>query len=233
MSAPFDDLRVVGVKGALRTDQHALIARLTQLEYDFRYERMARATAIDFVDTGAGAYRRDILLEHGGFDPLYTVPSAEDIDLSFRLARAGHLMVFAPDALVWHPHPASLRGYLVRKARYGFWRALLYLRYPEKIGGDTHTDPGLKLQFALIALLGLLALGGLFWRPLLWGAGAALVGFLVTTLGFARWAWSRDRAVALTWSLVTLLRVVAQGVMLAAGFAWHGVVARQNVRRTI
>lgn len=41
--------------------------------------------------SGLGAMRRDVFLEHKGFDcEKFAVPSIEDIDLGFRLRRAGH-----------------------------------------------------------------------------------------------------------------------------------------------
>ena len=41
--------------------------------------------------TGCGAIRRDVFLELGGFDPrLYRRPAIEDIELGYRLTRAGH-----------------------------------------------------------------------------------------------------------------------------------------------
>lgn len=215
MLAPFDDPRVMGVKGTYRTKQPSLIARLTQLEFEIRYERMAELPRIDFVDTYAAGYRRALFVKHGVFDTAYI--AAEDVDLSFRLTRAGHWLVFAPNAWVWHRHPATLRRYLARKARFGYWRALLYVRYPDKISGDAHTDPTLKPQFALVVLLGLAGIAAMFW-PLAWIAVLLLlVLFLATTLPFVRWAWRRDRAVALIWPGVTLLRVVVQGLGLAAG----------------
>lgn len=221
MTAPFADPAVTGVKGTYRTRQRALIARLVQREYEIRYERMARAPRIDFIDTYAAAYRRAVLREMGGFDPAFPVPSAEDVDLSFRLVRAGHLLVFAPDAWVWHRHPERLGRYLARKARFGFWRALLYLRHPEKARGDAHTDPSLKIQFVLVALAGACLLGGLAWRPLLGMSLLLLLAFAGTTLPFVRWAWRRDRTVAIIWPLVALARVVVQGSGLAAGLLYH------------
>lgn len=217
MMAPLADPAVTGVKGVYRTRQRALIARLVQLEFEIRYARMATLPQIDFVDTYAAAYRRAVLLEHGGFDTAYPIPSAEDVDLSFRLARAGHRLVFAPDAWVWHQHPQTLKAYLLRKARFGYWRALLYTRYPDKISGDAHTDPALKVQFALAALLGLAGGAALAWPVLAWAAGALLAAFLLTTLPFVQWAWPRDRGVALAWPAVTLARVYLQGLGLAAG----------------
>lgn len=221
MVAPFTDPTVVGTKGTYRTQQRELIARLVQLEFEIRYERMAELPEIDFIDTYSAAYRRDVMVEHGGFSTDYPVPSAEDVDFSFRLAREGHRMLFVPDAWVRHVHPNSLWSYLRRKMRFGYWRALLYVRYPDKIAGDAHTDPALKLQFALVALCLVTAVGCILWRPLWIGAALALGGFFLTTLPFVRWAWARDRPVALAWPFVTFLRVVTQGAGLAFGFLAH------------
>ena len=136
--------------------------------------------------------------------------------------------MFVPDAWVWHQHPTSLWTYLARKGRYGLWRALLYLRYPEKAQGDTHTDPMLKTQFVLVGCLGLLALAGLAW-PMLWiGAGILLAAFVATTLPFSRWAWRRDRAVALVWPVVTFMRVAIQGVGLAVGLIYHRLTTHER-----
>lgn len=236
MTAPFADPEVMGAKGVYRTRQRALIARLVQLEYDFRYARMARLPSIDFVDTYAAAYRRDLFRRYGGFATDIPIPSVEDIDFSFRLAQAGHRLVFVPDARVWHTHPSTLKAYLLRKARYGFWRGLLYLWHPKKRRGDTHTDPALKKQFALVALTLLLLVGGLVWRPMLLGAAVALAAFLWTTLPFVRWAWARDRAVALVWPWVTFLRGLFQGAGLAAGLVyhrWRGAPGRSRVKEGV
>lgn len=221
MLQPLAEPATVGVKGVYRTRQTALIPRLVQLEFEMRYERMAVLSEIDFIDTYAAAYRREILKEEGGFSTDYPVASAEDVDLSFRLACKGYRLVFAPHASVWHTHPASLWSYLKRKMRFGYWRALLYTRYPDKRGGDAHTDPALKSQFELVAMAGLLGIGGFFWKPFWFGVALLLLAFLLTTLRFVRWAWHRDRAVALVWPLVTFLRVILQGIGLGAGLIAH------------
>jgi cellulose synthase/poly-beta-1,6-N-acetylglucosamine synthase-like glycosyltransferase len=228
MVAPFADPQIMGTKGAYKTRQRGLIARLVQLEYDVRYLRMARLPQIDFIDTYAAAYRKELLTRYGGFDSAYPIPSAEDVDLSFRLARDGHKLVFVPEARVWHRHPTSLKRYLLRKALYGYWRALLYLRYPSKVGGDAHTDPALKAQFGLLAAAGLSGVITSLWRPAALGSVGALGLFGLTTLPFVRWAWGRDRAVALVWPAVTLLRVAVQGLGLAIGLARHSWAGRRR-----
>src|SRR5579883_2746045 len=53
--------------------------------------------------TGCGMIRRDAFLEFGGFDPrLYPRPAIEDIELGYRLTRAGHRIVLARDVLAAH-----------------------------------------------------------------------------------------------------------------------------------
>jgi GT2 family glycosyltransferase len=66
----------------------------------------------DFVDdarparsfwTGCGAIRRQVFLDLGGFDPgLYRRPAIEDIELGYRMTRAGHRVVLARDVLATH-----------------------------------------------------------------------------------------------------------------------------------
>ena len=160
-------------------------------------------------------------MRDGAFDPVFPPTSAEDVELSFRLARAGHKFVFVPTAWVWHRHSTSLWRYLERKARFGYWRALLYIRYPDKIAGDAHTDPALKVQFALVALAGLLAVVSLLWSPAVIPLLVVVALFGWTMLPFVRWAWGRDRMVAVVWPVITFLRVLVQGVGLALGFVWH------------
>ena len=53
--------------------------------------------------TGCGAIRRSVFLDFGGFDPrLYRRPAIEDIELGYRLTRAGHRIVLARDVLATH-----------------------------------------------------------------------------------------------------------------------------------
>ena len=52
----------------------------------------ASGTATSFW-AGCGAIRRDIFLRLGGFNTAYKRPSIEDIELGYRLTRAGHRIV--------------------------------------------------------------------------------------------------------------------------------------------
>ena len=51
---------------------------------------------------GCGAVRRDVFLALGGFDEKFTRPSIEDIELGYRLNRAGHKVTLRKDLQVKH-----------------------------------------------------------------------------------------------------------------------------------
>ena len=214
---PFDDPSVVGSKGTYLTRQRSLTARFTQLEYESKYDRMRRFSSIDFVDTYAAAFRRSAFLEAGGYDEGFPVPSAEDVDLSFRLAAAGHRMLFSPEATVYHRHPERLRTYLSRKYRYAHWRVKAVATTPRKILSDSHSPPADKAQAALmVPLAALLALRAV-WPP----AGRMLLGVLAVhgVLGapFVVKALRRDPRVAAAAPLLLVARSAYQAAGLVTG----------------
>jgi cellulose synthase/poly-beta-1,6-N-acetylglucosamine synthase-like glycosyltransferase len=217
-SLPAGEGLVAGAKGAYLTRQRALVARFVQIEYEERYERMARLATVDFVDTYSAAYRRDIFVETGGFDTSFPVASVEDQEFSFRLAGQGYRLVFVPQARVYHwGHPGSLGAYWRRKLRIGFWKVKVLRRHPAKLWRDSHTPQSLKAQMALLAGGGVCLVGGCIWPPLAWGAGVAAALFLVTALPFLVMAWSKDHVVALVSPPLLAVRALALGMGMLAG----------------
>jgi GT2 family glycosyltransferase len=62
-----------------------------------------------FFGTGANmVFRRDVLLALGGFDEALdtgaALPGGGDLDVFYRLIRAGHVLVYEPRCLVFHEH---------------------------------------------------------------------------------------------------------------------------------
>jgi cellulose synthase/poly-beta-1,6-N-acetylglucosamine synthase-like glycosyltransferase len=217
MTAPFEAPGVSGVKGAYRTEQGEVVARLAQCEFEERYDLLARGETIDFVDTYAAAFRRAALEEVGTFDVAFTQANNEDVDLSYRLAKAGHRLRFNRQAVVGHRHPASWWRYVQVKARRGYWRMLVYRMHPGKALQDSYTPQTLKLQ-VILALLALGCVGlGLLWPALLWGALLALVGIGLSALPLVRVALRHDRAVAGWMPLFVLVRSLAFSGGVLAG----------------
>jgi glycosyltransferase involved in cell wall biosynthesis len=213
MSAPFADPTVAGAKGEYRTRQRELIARFVQQEYQDRYDRMAGRSQIDFVDTYSAAYRRDLFLAAGGFDPTFPTASVEDQEFSFHLAGQGHRLVYVPGAIVYHQHDRNLAQYARRKYWIGFWKALVTRRYPAKLVRDAHTPQMLKVQMGLAALGGimLMAGGATRKRPALIGGWLAWALLLLSGFRLYIKILQRDAPVLVVAPFLLLVRAWALG----------------------
>lgn len=223
--APFDDPAVGGAKGAYETEQRALVPRFVQQEYEERYARMARRPAIDFIDTYAAAYRRDLLRAVGGFDERYRRPSTEDQELSFRVAATGARLVFVPGARVAHLHAATLGAYARKKAKIGHFKVATLRRHPGKAVDDAHTPLALKLQVVLaplaLAAAALVAASHLLARPLppaaLWAAAAPAAAFGLTAAPLWLRCLARDWPVGVVAPALILVRALALALGLVTG----------------
>ncbi len=124
--------------------------------------------------TGCGLIRRDVFLAFGGFDPgLYPRPAIEDIELGYRLTRAGHRIVLARDVLATHMKHWSLAE-MVRTdifSRGVPWMILL------KRTGTIETDLNVKVdQKVCVVLTGLTLLAALTCCVTPWAGAAGLIG---------------------------------------------------------
>ena len=80
------------------------------------------------------AFRRDALLAVGGFNPIY-LRAGDDVDICWRLQARGWQIGFAPSALVWHRHRASLRAYWRQQVGYGEGESWLKPHHPDQFQG--------------------------------------------------------------------------------------------------
>jgi len=71
-----------------------------------------------YVITMNWASRRSLLEAVGYFDESLT--RGEDVEFSYRVARAGHRMAYAPDALIHHRNEDTLRGLFREGVGHGF-----------------------------------------------------------------------------------------------------------------
>lgn len=213
MTAPFEDSEIGAVKGAYRTEQRSLVARFAQVEFEERFEMLKKADSIDMVDTYSAGYRKEIFLKAGGFDRSFPVANNEDTELSYKLSNLGIKMVFNPDAIVCHlNHPDTVLRYARLKFWRGYWRMVVYRRFPDKMMKDTYTPQSLKLQ---ILFLFLVAAGVFiaFFYPL---AGAYFmiipaIGFFTISLPFIIFALKKDPPVAMTAPFMLMLRALSIG----------------------
>jgi O-antigen biosynthesis protein len=75
------------------------------------------------------AFRRDILMGLGGFDPVYRA-AGDDVDICWRFQNAGYTIGFAPAAVVWHYRRNTVEAYLSQQKGYGKAEALVYSKHP-------------------------------------------------------------------------------------------------------
>jgi glycosyltransferase involved in cell wall biosynthesis len=214
MLAPFADPAVVGAKGVYRCRQRSLVARFTQAEHEEKYDRLDREGSIDFVDTYAAAYRRDVFLAQGGFNVEFL--RNQDQEFSFRLARAGHKLVFAPKAAVYHQHPTGVRRYAWRKVQIGRWKVRVHALHPSKALRDSYTPWTQKAQIVLLPLVLAAAIAAAIGF-LSWGVVVILVvmGLISTVPLLIKAAHHGWKVVAIT-PLLALVRALALGL----GIVW-------------
>lgn len=75
------------------------------------------------------AFRKDVLRSIDGFDERFRV-AGDDVDLCWRLQKAGHRLGFSAGAVVMHRRRDSVRRYLRQQYGYGKAEALLERKWP-------------------------------------------------------------------------------------------------------
>ena len=83
----------------------------------------ARERLTLFATGGAAAFDREKFLALGGFDPIYHPLYWEDIDLCYRAHKRGWPVIYAPDAVMYHKHRATVAKTAGRK-----WMRLITAR---------------------------------------------------------------------------------------------------------
>ena len=225
MAKPFENPEVMAVKGAYKTEQKTLIARFAQVEFEERFRMLKKTESIDMIDTYSAGYRKSVFLSLGGFDTSFPAANNEDTELSYKMSRAGHKMVFNPDAVVYHlNHPDSIERYARLKFWRGYWRMVVYKRYPDKMLRDSYTPQTLKLQILFLFLfLMCLSFMWLFQNLMFYLLAFTLTLFFLSTLPFTILALKKDITVALLSPFFLSLRAVSLGF----GFIW-GVLSMKN-----
>jgi len=158
--------------------------------------------------SGCGAIRKDLFLELGGFDESYTRPSIEDIELGYRLRRAGRKILLDRDIQVKH------------LKRWTFWnlvRTDIFSRgipWTELILRDRHMPNDLNLHLSQRVSVALtFVLSGMSLFAAFWWQGYFLVPlfallFLVLGRYWVEHAYSTERRTGLLWTTAVVVAIV-------------------------
>ncbi|HVD98690.1 MAG TPA: glycosyltransferase [Cytophagaceae bacterium] len=94
-------------------------------------------------------FNKKVMDATGGFP---NIPLAEDIELSFRIEKAGLKIALIEQAFVYHKRRTSFRQFFRQVNRFGIGRIDLYKKYPSTLK-LTHFIPALFVCFTIVSLL--------------------------------------------------------------------------------
>jgi len=173
---------VVALFGAYDERPHArgIVSRYRNLLHHFTHHSHAGEASTFWA--GCGAVRRDPFLAAGGFDAAcYATPSIEDIELGYRLRRAGGKILLDPEVQGTHLKRWTFRNMVATDV---LRRALPWgrlLQHRELAGAVLNVSNAERLKALVGGGFYLAAVMGLFHRPFLGAAlGLLMVAFLVS-----------------------------------------------------
>lgn len=210
----FDDPRIGAVCGDdrpvnLDRVQTRLLTVISHLGTGLVRRSLSLLHCLPIVSGNSGAFRRDVFWEIGAFDP-DTV--GEDLELTWRVHRAGYGVRFAPRALVLAESPSTIAGLWKQRVRWS--RGLLQTTFRQRamIGNPRHGIFGAFLVFNTLTMviMPVLQLLGLLLIPALLLGGE-------NTLPTSTWAWIAWLGLIVT----VVLALIAIGLNRAWGDAQH------------
>jgi len=183
--------------------------------------RVRPLTRVAFVPTAALVARRAALVDAGAFDE--TLRCGEDVDLIWRLHKAGWRIRYDPSVLVTHHEPDRWRVLLGRRLRYGASAGPLARRHPEAMAPMVlHLWPAVAVA------------GALTGQPLM--AAAGYIGSGVQTrraLSRARVSTSRAVPMATGGIIQTWLAAGRYTTQLATPLLLAAIAKPGNPRRRL
>lgn len=126
----FTDDKVGAVAGnVIIGNRRKPIEVMQQLEYlyGFFFKRAdSTFNSVYIIGGAAAAYRKDVLLELGGFDHEIIT---EDIEMSTRILAHGYNTRYAADAIIYTEGPSDWRGLCQQRLRWKFGRLLTFIKH--------------------------------------------------------------------------------------------------------
>lgn len=178
MLRPFADPAVGAVSGddrPVNLDKALtrLLALIAHVGTGFIRRALAMINCLPVVSGNCGMFRRSALDDLEPINrqwPVRTDTLGEDLELTWRIHRAGHKVSFAPAAVVYAESPATLRGLWRQRVRWARGMLQATVMHKDMIANPSYGPFGIYLLFNLLSMVvvplaQIIALLGL---PLLW-----------------------------------------------------------------
>jgi glycosyltransferase involved in cell wall biosynthesis len=181
---------------------------------------------------GCGAIRRSVFRELGGFDPDYGRPSIEDIELGYRLTRAGYCVRLCHDIQVTHLKRWTARSLLQTDIRdRGIPWMELMLR-GRVFTSDLNLNQSNRLSVVCAGLLGVALLAAVLWPVTLLAALMVATILLAVNLPVYRF-FHRERGFLFTLAVIPWhwLYYTYSGLCIFLGIWAHLRSRRQSSER--
>lgn len=166
-----------------------IVSRYRNLLHHYTHQRATREAQTFWA--GCGAVRRTAFEQVGGFDENYRLPSVEDIELGYRLRKAGHRIRLVPDWQVKHLKKWTWHDLIFTDIgrRAIPWTKLL--RREGRLDNDLNIDRLARLSAALVCPAACALIAGIFWPPAFAAAALLLAAATAVNLEFYRFLADR------------------------------------------
>lgn len=210
----FDDPKVGAVgSNILIYNKNKILAKIMGYDSKYRLWRI-KSKFTDHVDTCATAYRREVFEEIGLFNSDFIY--GYDVDMSYRIRKAGYTLVLLKDAKIWHHWEETLKGYLKQQFNVAYGRLQVIKKHPEKISGDDSVRIREFLQVPATLLILFSATFSVIFRPLIWFSISMLSLLLIERTSESIGVYRKEKDVPCLFALpvVHILRNVVWCVAL-------------------
>ncbi|MFH0929167.1 MAG: glycosyltransferase [Candidatus Aenigmatarchaeota archaeon] len=199
---------IAGCGGTYKTlNKKSSVARFVGYEIGWRHSKQVGYT--DFLGTYCCAYKRDIFLKFGGFNPTFKTASGEDPELSFKIFSGGHKLLFDKTLFVWHSHPNSLKKYLKQQFYRAYWRVSLYNKHPKKMGGDVYTGREIPYSPIMMAAFIFSLFSSAVMPVSAYLSVISIAAFFAIYLGFFNFVYKRERRMLPISIAIIFLRTIS------------------------
>jgi len=156
----FTDKDVAAVAGNViigNCCKHIEVMQQLEYLYGFFFKRADSIfNSVYIVGGAAAAYRKNVLVDLGGFDPKIIT---EDIEMSTRILASGYKSRYAADAVVYTEGPASWMGLCNQRLRWKFGRLLTFIKHKALfLSAEKRHNPYLTFLLLPLAVYAELAL---------------------------------------------------------------------------
>lgn len=156
----FTDKDVAAVAGNViigNCCKHIEVMQQLEYLYGFFFKRADSIfNSVYIVGGAAAAYRKNVLVDIGGFDPKIIT---EDIEMSTRILASGYKSRYAADAVVYTEGPASWMGLCNQRLRWKFGRLLTFIKHKALfLSAEKRHNPYLTFLLLPLAVYAELAL---------------------------------------------------------------------------